>query len=585
MSRLGRIRRRPDHWATPHDRARTRAAERLDGPLGLTEATWLDEHLAACPDCAAVAAAYDADRLGLRAMRGVTPEPPRDLWARTSAAIERESVARGRSPRPASQPGRRLPLGVLSGVAVIAVVVGASLLSGGWLGSPTPQGMATVDDPSATPESITASAAIAAVPTPFVVGAGNVAWLRAGPDGTFYGNAAVERVCPAGGAAGCANVDAKQERLDLDLASAPRSVIGSPTDRQAVVVGDDGSGGDQLLVMALPDGAASTPDPTEEAPTTTPTPTATPAPGATGTPAPTDDPAATAEPTPEATPDASPSVVPSPEPTVAAALAIAKDVVVMGESAAFSPDGRWFAFTAMPADGSSGPDIWVWRVGAPTATPLTDDGAHVFASWAGSTVVGSTPASTTPTDDGVEPVTLLIDPSSGEATPIEDAVWRPIVAPGGERAVTWTGTVRPSDEGAAWVPAKGRLQLRPWTATGEAGTTEVQDLADGAPADFDVRWDDTGEWFALWVAETADAEIGRLSLFHVDPETGEVSQPDGAPDAAAALPGFSIGEGRLAWATPRGQGGEGSRIQIVAWDEGAVGSVETVPGEDLVVVR
>jgi hypothetical protein len=51
------------------------------------------------------------------------------------------------------------------------------------------------------------------------------------------------------------------------------------------------------------------------------------------------------------------------------------------------------------------------------------------------------------------------------------------------------------------------------------------------------------------------------------------------------LAGFSIGEGRLAWATPPGQGGEGSRIQIVAWREGSVGTVESVPGEDLVVVR
>ena len=53
----------------------------------------------------------------------------------------------------------------------------------------------------------------------------------------------------------------------------------------------------------------------------------------------------------------------------------------------------------------------------------------------------------------------------------------------------------------------------------------------------------------------------------------------------AALPGFSIGEGRLAWATPPGQGGEGSRVQIVAWAQDGVGTVETAPGEDLVVVR
>ena len=98
---------------------------------------WLEDHLAGCDACRVVATLYEADRLALRAMRDRTPEPPRDLWARTSAAIERESAARAgdraagatRRPRPA--------LGVLSGVAVIAVVIGASVMSGGWLNAPT----------------------------------------------------------------------------------------------------------------------------------------------------------------------------------------------------------------------------------------------------------------------------------------------------------------------------------------------------------------------------------------------------------------------------------------------------------------
>jgi hypothetical protein len=586
MSRLGRIRRRPDHWATTHERARTRAAERLDGPLGLAEATWLDEHLASCTECAAVAAAYEDDRRLLRTMRDATPEPPRDLWARTSAAIERESVARGRTPRPATEPRRRVPLGVISGMAVIAVVVGATVLSGGWLGVATPtQSEAPVAAaPAGSPTDATGSAEVAP-PTPFVVGAGDVAWVRAGPDGTFYGNAAIERVCPAGGTAGCANVDARQERLDLGLATSPRAIIGSPTDRQAVVVGDDGAGHDQVIVMSLPEPDTETPAPSA---TATPEMTATPEGSATATPPATEPPTESAAPTgsPDATPEPSPTVVPTPEPTVAAALAIAQGVVVVGESAAFSSDGRWFAFTARPADGSSGPDIWVWRVGSPAAQKLTDDGAHVFASWAGSTVVGSTPASEPSADGDMTPMSQLIDPSSGEATTIDDPLWRPVVDPGESRAVSWTGTIEVSDDGTALSPAAGQLQLRPWTATGEEGAaTEVQVLADDAPAVFDVRWDETGDWFALWVAESIDADLGRLSLFRLDPETGVVTQPEGAPDAAAALPGFSIGHGRLAWATPPGQGGEGSRIQIVAWGEDSVGSVESVPGEDLVVVR
>ena len=67
--------------------------------------------------------------------------------------------------------------------------------------------------------------------------------------------------------------------------------------------------------------------------------------------------------------------------------------------------------------------------------------------------------------------------------------------------------------------------------------------------------------------------------------TGLVTHPSGAPQGVPALPGFSIREGRLAWATPPGQGGEGSRIQIVAWTEDQVGAVESVPVEGAIVIQ
>ena len=59
----------------------------------------------------------------------------------------------------------------------------------------------------------------------------------------------------------------------------------------------------------------------------------------------------------------------------------------------------------------------------------------------------------------------------------------------------------------------------------------------------------------------------------------------GAPQDVTALPGFSIGFGRLAWASPPGQGGEGSRIQIAAWTDGLVGAVESIPVEGAIVVQ
>jgi hypothetical protein len=87
------------------------------------------------------------------------------------------------------------------------------------------------------------------------------------------------------------------------------------------------------------------------------------------------------------------------------------------------------------------------------------------------------------------------------------------------------------------------------------------------------------------MADPTDPSIGRLSLVHVDPVSGDIQRPDGAPQDRTSLPGFSIANGRLAWATPPGQGGEGSRVQIVAWTDEAVGAVESGPITDVVVIH
>jgi hypothetical protein len=119
----------------------------------------------------------------------------------------------------------------------------------------------------------------------------------------------------------------------------------------------------------------------------------------------------------------------------------------------------------------------------------------------------------------------------------------------------------------------------------EALPIEPQVVAEGPIAEFDARWDDTGTWLAIWLADPVDPSIGRLSLIHIDPTTGLVDRPLGAPQGVPALPGFSMGAGRLAWATPPGQGGEESRIQIIAWTENDVGAVSSVPVEGVIVVQ
>ncbi|MDO8485850.1 MAG: hypothetical protein Q7S35_12990, partial [Candidatus Limnocylindrales bacterium] len=396
IGRFRRVGRRPDHWSTPHERARVRAAERLEAPLPAREETWLEAHLADCEPCGTIAEAYATDRLALRLLRDVNPEPPRDLWARTAAGIERESSARqpaGRRMRPRRTTS--LPaLGALSGLAVVAVVVVATAISGGFLGR---VGRNDAAGPSASVA--LASQEIAPQPTALAVGAGKVHWLGASEDGAFaYNVADIDVVCPHDRQPDCAPFEDGHAKR-VTLTATPKFVFQSPVDDQAVVVGTDANGADAVLVVALP-----TPDPTPEA-----TAGASPEASTGSADSPTSSPSATpsapqASVSPTDLPTVGPSDVastslassaptasglPSPEPTSTTAVAIITDVTVVGRSAAYSPDGAWFAFSARPADGSVGPDIYVWHVGDLQARALTTDHASVFASWVGGSLLGS----------------------------------------------------------------------------------------------------------------------------------------------------------------------------------------------------
>jgi hypothetical protein len=588
VSRFPRLRRQPDQWADAHERARVRAAERLDGPLGLTESAWLDEHLAGCPSCAAIAASYASDRQALRSLRDQQPEPPRDLWARTAAAIEQLSIDSGAADTGATDgdalPARRgglrgLPLGAMSAVAVVVVVVGATLLSNGvrqrQVSQPEASGAQASAPASVAPE---VSSGGGAEPTPFAVGAGDVAWVDTGPGGLAVSTVEVEQVCPAEGSAGCPAVQ-DQDATILGLTSTPRTLIGSPSTQQAVAIGTAPDSADEVVVVDLPRRlATASPSPTPER-TVEPSSTASTEPSVAPD---------SAEPSPSVTVQTSesPSPLTSPVPTKAAELAIARGILVVGESAAYSADGAWFAFTARPSDGSRGPDVWVWKVGDPEAKPLTDDGVSYFASWSGDQAVVSRPAD--PAADTSDPASLVIDPATGDQRLVGE-IWRPMVDPNGRFAIGWRGTLEHADDPLLWTPARGRLELRAWSADGETtavdGPEDQRVVADSARGDFDVRWDESGEWVAVWIGDERDAATGRLTLYHLDAERQRFERAKGAPVDARALPGFSIGSGRLAWATPRGQGGEGSRVQIAAWAEGDIGIVESSPGEDVRIIR
>jgi len=597
MSRMHRLRRRAGQSVVVHDRASSLAARRLDEPLDAAEATWLAEHLAGCAACRSVTAAYEADRLLLRGLRDQQPEPPRDLWARTAAAIERESAAHGGARRTADTRRRGPALGILAGVAVVAVVIGATVLSGGYLNGPPAVG----NVPATLPPVAVVPSATTPGPTPIAVGAGSVGWVGTEADGKFaYNVTKVSEVCPAERQPDCAPVkDGSSKQVDMQIR--PKSISKSPVRNEAVVVGTNAAGDDALLVIALPTSdptaAPSSSDTPSVKPSASPVLTAPPASAsatprstAVGSASPTSVPSPSVRP-PASSPPASSAPTASPQvtaiPTVVATLAIVSGVKIVGESAAFSPDGSWFAFTARPSDDTAGPDIYAWRVGAARAQKLTHDERSVFASWSSGRLIGSRPLGTQTTDAGLSAESFTLDPATGAESAMTGGTWRPVVAPNGSQAVTWDGTVRLGSDGLSIAPAKGKLVVRAFTPgvgpDGAAGSGEV--ISDEAISEFDARWDETGSWLGIWLADASDATIGRLSLLHVDPATGKLERVHGAPKDVTALPGFSIANGRLAWATPPGQGGEGSRVQIVAWSDESVGAVESGPVEGVVVVH
>jgi len=669
-----RFRPRPDRGSPPHERARELVAERLDGALEPAEAAWLDGHLAGCHACRSLAEAYAADRVELQGLGRYPIEPPRDLWARTSVALEQEAgAAVGARAGVARRRLSPAPVGAAAGLAIVAVVMGASILS-----SPQQRTLPSVPASShpltAATTQPTARPQTTPGPTPLAIPSGAVPYVALDDDGNtslFFAN--VSEVC-AKDSLECAPVVASSPLL-IDLPDSPHTVIRSPVDGQLVVVGEGATdtGGTVVLVpVPTPSSSAPPPLPPSPPPSTSPCPSPVspectgqspepaPTPSATATAVPslsvapstnveptdsaspvptTDTSLPSVSPTPSVTPplpvSASPSATESPAPTdssspsptesaapgspsptstaAATPFAIAEGVIVDAGTAAFSPeDGRFLAFSARPADGSHGPDIYVWTAGDTLARAMTKDHRSVFAGWLGDTILGSRvveetpaaegeapsadpsassgPVSSTPTNVPLRPEAFLLDPTTGEATPIAGRrVWRPSADPTGMLAVYWDGSLE-VDESGAWQTVRGRLVVGPWSGLAteppsDDADTPVEVLEEGPIATWDAQWDETGTHLAIWIADPDDPTIGKLSLYVVDPDAGRL-QPDAAPlRDERALAGFAIGDGRLVWATPPGQNAEGSHVSVLAWTAAGMGQVETQPAEDIVVVR
>lgn len=614
-----------DPFADIHGRARELAAIRLDEPLPAAEDAWLEEHLVGCEACTRVAVEYAEQTSLLAALRGMPPEPPRDLWARTAAAIEADA-----------EPGRRgtgragwwrlggtgrFPVAPVAGLLVVAIAVGAGLLNGINL-FPSPD--RTING-SGSP-----------MPTPIAMTAGTVQVLSRGSDGVLeLSTRHIDEVCPVG-ASSCGTTAASDStRLSTlgDLGSIDAVI--SPTQDHIVVMqrGDKASG---VFVVPVRETAqpspgvpVATPTPVTASPSASVTPppvspTPTPTTDATATPTPTDTaasptptPTATATPegsatpaTPTAPPDASPSasleVTPRPDGTIE----IVHDVILVGSVSGYSADGTGFAFAARPADGSTGPDVYVWRTTDSQARSVTSDHASVFAGWMGDRLLVSR------VTDG-NPVTALLDAETGaEQAVAATSMWRPAVAADQRTAVWWDGTVAPAGDGFTWAPAVGRLVIGGWPGlvvdpqasppapaaspaaspadhstapdpgpTGVAPSStaagQVQVLASGTIRDWQVRWDETGTALALWVTDGAAGAPGTLSLYAVNAATGIVDLARPLLANAPAFDGFSLRDGRLAWSAP-GEGGD-TTVEVLAWSGTTVGQLQ-LPTETGVTV-
>jgi hypothetical protein len=464
------------------------------------------------------------------------------------------------------------------------------------------------------------------VPTEIDVTAGRVGWLRPAANGSWeLVIAEVDTVCPRTRPS-CRSLLENDPARPVALAGTPSGVTISPTEDQLVVEARGvGSAPDRIYVVDVP----------PPSPAVSPEPAGTATPGAQSVAAATPEPA-TAEPaTPEpATPE---PVSPAPTSAPEGLVEIATGVVVVGE-AAYSVDGHWLAFSARPSDGSTGPDLYLWSAGQPTAIPVTNDHRTFFSSWLGGQVLasrveplvapgasdgpaaeaspeatsgeagGQSAAPSLPAQVEAHAVSFLLDPSTLARTEISRPdVWLPVVDPTGRFVVYWSGTLLATAGGLDWQVGTGQLVLDGWSpgpdldAVADPSAPPSEPDASAAPAlgpvgapmpvvttptiAFAAKFDPTGTRLAVWVGEQVDAEVGRIYLLLLDPTTGAIVTDKAPLPGVPALRRFSIEQGRLAWVSPSGQDGQESAVQVLGWSLDQFGEIRTIPARDLYIVR
>ena len=280
-----------------------------------------------------------------------------------------------------------------------------------------------------TPPVIVAPDTASPPATPFAIAPQQLAFVGSEETQLYVYQTDVGHACPAN-APGC-SVDEGIVRTPVNLPASvrARNLALNPSGTALALVGR-GGGHEVIAVVMLRDGnkkpATQTPGPSSK---------------------PGDSPAITLDPVFAPT-DAPPVVV-----------AILENVESAGAPPAWSPSGEMLAFSAMPADGSHGPDVYVWSPSDDGARPITTDHNSYFASWsAGNIVISRVDGSA---DAPLS--TIVMDPATSEERPVEGpALWLPVVNPAGTRAIAWQGDLDLSSGGP--VPSSGALFVIDWAA-------------------------------------------------------------------------------------------------------------------------
>lgn len=450
-----------------HVRFRELIAARLDRSLTRVDLRALTSHLKGCAACQQVEREYRAQRELLRALP--TRYPPRDLWARTSAALDRE-VARGsyRAARggPGRSFGRRRAAGptaaLMTTVAALGLITAISVMNLAPVAQQTPS--------------------TASVPTPFGVPPQRLAFVGSGDDDIALYSTQVSRVCPPTAAVCDVSEGIVRTPVVLPHSMRAHNIALSPSGYQLALVGrsadedfiavvtmpqDTDVPGLEPLASGGPSGPAGStatppsprPSPATDAPGVTPGPSA-----GQGDPAPT----ATAPPA-----SAVPGLV---------VLAILEGVDSAGAPPAWSPSGDTLAFSAMPTDGAHGPDVYIWRAGDARARPITNDHGSFFASWAGERIVASRIVPAAAPDAVPDIDTVVIDPMTQAELVVDGPqMWLPAVNQQGSLAVAWYGDLSWSNG----LPSAGvgALYLVDWTTLDPYATAAPTESPTAEPTD------------------------------------------------------------------------------------------------------